>query len=246
MHINESGAGAGGFHTTRWSLLSQLRGSFSDGQQDALAELCQNYWPPLYGFARRQGRDSEDAKDFVQGFFAVLLEKGYLANADAEKGRFRTFLLTAFKRYLINEHKRENAVKRGGGCAVISLDDPDAERRCEGELADNGTLSADVAYDRGWAQAILGRVIGRLSDEFNEADKLQRFEHLKGFLIAGGGASYSDVARDLGMSEPAVKSAICRMRERFRQLFRIEIENTVADPREVDDEIRYLSGVLAH
>jgi RNA polymerase sigma-70 factor (ECF subfamily) len=227
------------FKTTHWSAV--LSAGKDEGEQGrkALAKLCQTYWYPLYVFVRRQGQNADDAKDLVQGFFAKVLEKNYIKDAVPEKGRFRSFLLLALKRYMANEWDRANRQKRGGGVETISLDANETETRYQAEPVD--TMSPEKVYERRWAQTLLGQVLQRLESEFKALGKEETYQGLKAFLnTEGHQRSYAEVGRDLGMNEGAVKVAVHRLRQRYRELLRSEIANTVADPALVDEEIRHL------
>lgn len=203
----------------------------------ALAELCQDYWYPLYAYLRRRGYPQEEAEDLVQGFFVQLLEKNYLKAADRERGRFRSFLLTALKNYAANEWDRRTAQKRGGPTPPLSLDFENAEGRYTIEPADERTPEQE--YDRGWATAQLEQVLARMRAEAGESD--ERFALLQGFLTGEGeGIPYRDVAERLDMSEGAVKVAVHRLRQRFGAVLREEVARTLADPGDVDDELRHL------
>jgi RNA polymerase sigma-70 factor (ECF subfamily) len=208
-----------------------------------LATLCQIYWYPLYAYARRHSTSAHDAQDLTQAFFAELLEKAYLQDADPERGKFRSFLLTAFKHFLSKERARANAQKRGGGRAVLSLDFQVGESRYHLEPVDHAT--PDKLYERGWALAILDQTLARLRQELANAGKEKLFECLKGAL-AGEGVqeSYAQIADLLGLSESAIKVAVHRLRRRYQELLRAEIAQTVASPEEVDDELRDLFAAV--
>ena len=209
----------------------------------ALEKLARAYWYPLYAFVRRLGKSPQDAEDVVQSFFAVCLEKNYLGAADQAKGRFRSFLLLALKRFLGHERERERALKRGGGEAVVALDGLSAEQRYALEPADQ--MSADRLYERRWALTLLEQVLARLRSEQVAAGRLEVFEQLRGWLTSGGrGTPYAELAGRLGMSESAVKVAVHRLRRRYRDLLEQEIAQTVASPTEVEEERRHLLAVL--
>jgi RNA polymerase sigma factor (sigma-70 family) len=231
------------FVTTHWSLVLAARHGNSTSARAALEKLCHTYWYPLYAFVRRSGQSPHDAEDSVQGFFAVCLEKNYLDAADKDKGRFRSFLLIALKRFLAKEHDKSQARKRGGGEKPIALDGLTAEQRYALEPAEQ--LSADKLFERRWALTLLEKVLSRLREE-QVAGKLEAFEQLKEFLLAGGrGTPYAELAARLGVSEGAVKVAVHRLRQRYRELLEEEIANTVASPEEVEEERRYLLSVLS-
>jgi RNA polymerase sigma-70 factor (ECF subfamily) len=236
--------GPGWFKTTHWSLVRQAGSGDSPEAGAALASLCQVYWYPLYVFVRRQGQQREDAQDLVQGFFAKLVEKNYLQGLDRDKGRFRSFLLVALKRYMANEWDRMNRQRRGGGRQVISLDAAETEHRFLAEPMDE--FSPERAYERQWATTLLGQVLGRLEGEYGASGKNELFFELKGLLSgerAAGG--YAELGGRIGMSEGGVKTAVHRIRRRYRELLRLEIANTLLDSAEIDEEIRYLFANFA-
>lgn len=212
--------------------------------QQALEQLCRTYWFPVYAFVRRRGYPPEDAQDLTQGFFARVLASETLLQADATKGRFRTFLLTLLTRHLATEFERKGALKRGGGSERIELDAADAEARYAIEPRD--TVTPEVLFERQWADALLERVLDRLRVEFDGTGKGGRFEVLKGFLLSPAReVSYAEVAAKLGMTEAGVTSGIFRMRQRYGAVLREEIRQTVAEDSEVEDEIRHLLHILA-
>jgi len=232
------------FVTTHWSVVLSAREKQSPASGAALETLCRTYWYPLYAYVRRQGHSPHDAQDLTQEFFARLLQKDYLQAAGRDKGRFRTFLIVALKRFLANEWDRARAQKRGGGQVLLSLDTETAEARYQTEPA--ADLSADRIFERRWALTLLDRAMTRLRDEFGAAGKAQDFEKLKPCLTADRGEiAYTEIARALGVNEPAARVAVHRLRKRFREVFREEIAHTVANPADIDDEVRYLVSVLA-
>jgi len=231
------------FVTTHWSVVVAASASETTHAKAALEDLCTAYWYPLYAFVRRKGRSVHDAQDLTQGFFARLLEKDCLQAASEEKGRFRTFLLTAFKRFLANEWDREKARKRGGGKVMISLDTTIVDSRCLAEAASG--LSADHVYDRRWALTLLDQVMGQLRGEFVKAGRAEDFEHLKTCLTAARGAiDYSEIAQALNASEAAARVAVHRLRRRFRKIFREAVAQTVDDAEEVESEMHHLLKAL--
>ena len=213
----------------------------SSGAHASLAKLCEAYWFPLYAFVRRQGMSEHDAQDLTQEFFARLLEKGWLNGVDRERGRFRSWLLASMKHFLTNEWARLRTQKRGGGTAVFSFDELDAERRL---LHEPATDSAEKIYDRRWAMTLLDHVMARLRAEMAGGGKLAHFEALK-FCLTGEKSAYAEVGARLAMSEGAVKVAVHRMRERYRALLRAEIAETVAGPEEIEEELRALMAALS-
>jgi len=233
----------GWFKTTQWTVVLQAAENSPNGDA-ALASLCQAYWYPLYTYVRRRGHGPEDAQDLTQEFFARLLAKNYLNGAGPEKGRFRSFLLTALKGFLANEWARANCLKRGGGQQIISLDAEETENRYLAEPMDSS--SADRAFDRRWALTILEKVMERLDAEYAAAGKSQLFNELKVFVYGEKGqGSYPESGRRLGMTEGALRVQVHRMRQRYRELLRLEIANTVDSPEAIDDEIRQLFSALA-
>jgi DNA-directed RNA polymerase specialized sigma24 family protein len=235
-----SPGGARDFATTRWSIVLSARADHP-GASTALTTLCEAYWYPLYAYVRRQGVAPHDAQDLTQEFFARLLEKDWLRTVARERGHFRSWLLAALKHFLANEWDKLRAKKRGGGLVFISINDDSAESRYVREPADHA--SADRLYDRRWALILLDRVLTRLRDEFAGAGKSEQFEALKGALT-GEKTPYADAAASLGTTEGAVKVAVHRLRERYRDLIRAEIAETVATPAEVEGELRYLFAAL--
>lgn len=236
---NPEPAGGRRFLTTRWSLVAAAQDGDSAEAREALAALCGAYWYPLYAFIRREGHDPDRAQDLTQEFFARLLEKDYLAAVDRRKGRFRSFLLTACKHFLANERDRALAQKRGGGRSVVPIDFDVADGRYSREPAH--ALTAERLFQRRWALALLEQVLARLREEFRSAGKGAHFERLKVTLTGEKGApAYRQLGGELGLSEGAVKVAVHRLRQRYRELLREEIAQTVDDPEHVEDEIREL------
>jgi len=240
---NSSAEGGRQFATTRWSVVRAAGRRSSPDSRQALQTLCETYWYPLYAYVRRRVVDINDAQDLTQAFFAELLGKNYVGSATAERGRFRSFLLTAFKHFLSKEWERAKAQKRGGGKPPIPLDFESANSRYL--IEPHRGLTAEQIYDREWAVALLGRIMQRLESESVQSAKSRQFEELKGFLIGEHpGATYSNVASKLGMTEAAVKMVAHRMRRRYRELLREEIAETVAGPEEVEDELLKLFATL--
>jgi RNA polymerase sigma-70 factor (ECF subfamily) len=238
-HSKTSG-GSGRFPTTSWTLIVNTRDRDVDVARKALAELCQAYWKPVFAFVRNKGFDLDHAADCTQAFFATLLEKGYLADIERSRGNFRSFLLVAVKHFLSNRVEAERALKRGGGRQILPLDfeGSDGLRRNE----PGHSLTPEAVFEYQWATSLLERTLQRLRGSYPSID----FDLLKPFLIGdaarGDGAA---AAAQLGLSEGAFKVAIYRMRKRYRTALWAEIGETVADPSQVDGEIRYLMGILA-
>lgn len=232
------------FRTTHWSLVLLAGRSGAVRAEDALERLCRAYWNPLYAYVRRQGHDPHDAQDLTQEFFARLLEKDYLRLADPERGRFRSFLLKSLKHFLVNEWVRGQAQKRGGGQRVISIDDETAEQSYLQQPVEQ--LEPETLYDKRWALTVLERSMARMGADYAAAGKKELFEQLKPLLLTeGSGDSYRSLAAPMGLSEGAVKVAVHRLRQRFREVIRQEIAQTVATPAEVEEELRFLMAALS-
>jgi len=211
----------------------------------ALAELCQIYWPPLYNYLRRRGHDREEAEDLTQGFFASLLQRQGFQSADPARGRFRGFLLTALKRYVINEHERATAARRGGPSRLpLDVDFDAAERSYARVLGSQDT--PDREFDRKWATLCIDRALASLRAEYHEAEKDALADALLPYLTDSGQLpSYRTIADHLLMSEGAVKVAVHRLRQRFGAILRRQIADTVLSPEDADDEMRELIRVVA-
>lgn len=235
---------AAGFAATRWTLvLAAADAGVSPRAAEAMEELCRLYWYPLYAYIRRRGHEAHEAEDLTQEFFLRLLSKDFLAGVDRRKGKFRAFLLASLKHFLANQRDYDHAQKRGGGQTVISLDGLDAASRYGLEPAHN--LTPEKLFERQWAITVLDQVLTRLQQEFAAANRQVLFEQLKPFLAAGRhSGGYAEVATELGMTEGAVKTAVHRLRRRWRRLLREEIAQTVANPDDIDEEIRYLLACL--
>ena len=229
----------GRFATTHWSLVLIAGQRGTPDANAALEKLCQMYWLPLYGYVRRRGTGLHDAHDLTQAFFARVLEKNYLGDADPARGRFRTFLLTAFQHFLSKEWEMNRAQRRGGGKSPLSLDFDFGDSLFAVEPT--GGLTPEQIYERQWAITLLNRVLERLEREMGQAGKRLQFERLKEFIIGSTGeATYTETAKDLGMTASAARMAASRMRQRYRELLREEISQTLSSPEDVDDEIRQL------
>lgn len=215
------------------------RQSDSVDARAALGKLCRMYWHPIYAFVRRRGYSAEDAQDLTQEFFARLLEKNWLGDVDPVKGRFRSFLLASVKNFLANEWDKARAQKRGGGQVPIPIDVKTAESSCGFEPADN--VTAEKIFERRWALTLLEQVLQRLRDEYTRSGKERLFEQLKQTLTEESrSVAYAEIAARLGMTEGSIKVAVYRLRQRYRQLLRAEIADTVAGPEEVEEELRAL------
>src|SRR5262245_44661638 len=231
------------FASTRWSLVLAADQRDSPKCAAGLATLCLSYWYPLYAYARRRRPSAEDAQDLTQEFFSRLLEKDYLRQADRQRGRFRSFLLTAFKHFLAKEHERAHARKRGGGRKLLPLDFDSGEQRYHREPSHEAT--PEVLFERGWALTLLEQGLAGLREELARAGKEWLFEYLKGTLSGEETPrSYAELAGDLGMSAEALKVAVHRLRRRYRELIRAEIAQTVTTAEEIDDELRDLFAAV--
>jgi RNA polymerase sigma-70 factor (ECF subfamily) len=232
------------FATTRWTVVLAAGQRHTPQSDHALEELCRVYWFPLYAYVRRRGYSREDAEDLTQAFFARFLEKNYLDRLSAERGRFRAFLLASLKHFLANEWDKSQRQKRGGAAAHLSLDWQSADTQFQ--IAAEPESSPDKAFDREWAVALLEKVIERLRAEQTAAGRAEQFEQLKVFLAAAKGTvPHAEVAKALCIDEGAVRVAAHRLRKRYRQLLRDEIAHTLADPAQVDEEMRSLFGAFA-
>jgi len=212
------------------------RRNATGGTRDALAELCQAYWYPIHKYVCNQGYPAEDAKDLTQEFFARLIEKDYVQQADQERGRFRSFLLGAVRHFLGSQRRRDRAQKRGGGQEALPLEAEAADGSYRFEPRTDET--PDKIFERHWALTVLERALAGLRE-------VKHFEHLKQFLVEGEpGGAYSRVAAELGMSEGALKVAVHRLRRRFGTSLRVEIGRTVETPDQIEEELRYLLTVI--
>jgi RNA polymerase sigma-70 factor (ECF subfamily) len=231
------------FATTHWSVVLRAGDSQSPHAADALEKLCRTYWYPLYAFVRASGQGAEEARDLTQEFFARILEKKWLNDADRQRGRFRTFLLAALKNFMANEWHRSQTLKRGGGMERIVWDELDAEARFALEPREVGT--PDSLYDRRWAMTLIGNVQDRLRDEMVAAGDAEKFEALEPTLTGDRlEQGYTALATRLGVTETAVKSMVFRLRKRFRELLRHEIGETVTNGGDEEEELRELLRVL--
>lgn len=231
------------FRTTHWSVVLTA-GADTPATARALETLCRTYWYPLYAFLRRRGHQPAEAQDLTQEFFSRLLDGNSLQNVQPEKGRFRTYLLAAMKRFLAQEWRDAHRLKRGGNRQILSWDSLDAEERYGYEPQTNH--SPEEFFDRHWAQTVVATALARLRAEMEREGNGVRFDLLKGHLQnAGPVTGYAETAASAGLSEAAVKSAIHRLRRRYAEIVRDEVAQTVASPAEADEEIRRLIKVLA-
>ena len=230
------------FTTTHWSVVLEAQGE-SPAAQEALEKLCRTYWRPIFAFLRRKGIAPAEAEDITQGFFAELLERRSLSAVRREKGRLRSFLLGGLKYFLANKGRRAMAVKRGKGQRPIPLEELRAGERIEMEPTD--PMTPDQIYERRWALTVLERVLSRLKDEYLAADNAALFDSLKELLPdEPGSPSQAEIATRLDMTENAVRQAFYRFRQRYQALLREEIAHTVANPGDIEDELRHLIAII--
>ena len=232
------------FATTHWSLVVAAGQRTTAESERALAELCEHYWYPLYAFVRRRGYSVEESQDLTQEYFAFLLERDSLRAADQRRGRFRSFLMTSLHNFLANQWRERQALKRGGGKSALSLDWHSGEQRYQAEPVDR--MTPERIFDRRWALTLLERTLTRLREQYRSSGKEALFVRLQGCLSGEGPQTpYAEMARELSMSEAAVKVAVHRLRQRCGELLRDEIAETVAEPAEIDEELGYLFAALA-
>jgi RNA polymerase sigma factor (sigma-70 family) len=230
------------FQPTRWSLVLQARGEGA-GARRALEDLCQAYWFPLYSWSRRFGASPQDAEDYVQGFFMEVMEKALFSSADQQRGKLRTFLLTAFRRHVNDVQRAETRIKRGSG-QVVSFDALEAESWYEVEQIDGE--SADAMFDRQWALTLLDKAMSCVEESALQRGKAAEFHAMRPFLTTDASAAdYEAAGKSLGMSANTFKVAVHRLRARFRDALRKEVAETERDGGSVQDELRYLMEVLS-
>jgi DNA-directed RNA polymerase specialized sigma24 family protein len=236
-------AGPGVFPPTRWSVVLAARQPHSADSAAALEAICRAYWYPLYAYVRRAGQSPPDAQDLTQEFFCRLIQRHWLEAADREKGKLRTFLIVALKKFMSNKWRRVSAARRGGGQPAMPLDTVFAESRY---AADGQSLAPEETFDQQWALTLLDLTVKRLQDEFAAAGKPGEFVLLKGCLMAERGSiDYAAVAQGLGVTEGAARVAVHRLRKRFRELYREEISQTLAEGADLEAEMRHLAAALA-
>jgi len=237
------------FVTTRWSLiLSAVNGSGEQKARDALAELCRTYWRPVFSFVCRRGYSTQDAQDLTQDFFITILKENWLHHADRSRGRFRSLLLKSLQNFLVNAAEKANAHKRGGGTEFISWDDWMAEAQSQLSIPIQAldSVPPERIFDLTWATTVVEHAFQRLREECESKGKLWLFQALSSHLTdERDELSYANLSAELEMAETAVKKQLHNMRQRYRSLLRDEVSQTVEDPADVDDEIRYLCASLA-
>jgi len=232
------------FATTHWSTVLAAGNSASPGSREALEKLCRTYWYPLYAFVRRQGHSSEDAKDLVQGFLLYLLERHVLDKARPELGRFRSFLLGCLKNYLAQQRDQSRAEKRGGDRQFLSLDAAEAESRLRTEPAHE--VTPETLFDQKWGVTVLAQALKSVEADYSRSGQARVFQQLHPFLQGDcARLAYRAAAEGLGLAEPAVRMAVTRLRRRYRDALRQAVAETVSDPKDIDDELRYLIRIQA-
>lgn len=239
------GSGGADFATTHWSVIAASTAADNDQAQAAVAQLCRDYWPPLYSFVRRRGFSFSDAQDLVQGFFGYFLQRKAYAQADPNKGKFRSFLLASLKNYMADVWDREHAIKRGGEYEFVLLDAEIHAIESGCGKHSSASLDEEQEYERRWAAALVARAINRLEKQYREGAKAQLFAELKRFITGGTGLPrQEDVAEKLGMPIDTLRSHLSRLRMRYRELLREEVARTIAQTDDVDEELRHLRDIL--
>ncbi len=242
-------SGGASFATTRWSVVAACQPETDVNPataEAAIAQLCHDYWPPLYSFVRRRGYSPADAQDLVQGFFTHLLRNRIYAQSNSAKGKFRTFLLAAMKNYIVDHWSKERALKRGGDRSFVLLE---SEITPVEELYANespaATLDEEWHYEQRWATALVSRALAGLRETFRGEAKADVFEKLQPLIAGGAGLPrQEDVAQELGMPIDTLRSHLSRMRARYRALLREEVARTIGTADDVDEELRRLSQIL--
>jgi RNA polymerase sigma-70 factor (ECF subfamily) len=238
-----SSAGARWFATTCWSVVLSARAGDSPEAHAAMEKLCHAYWPPVLAFVRRQGHDHTESQDITQEFFARFLARKHLDRLVHQRGKFRSFLLTFLKHFLSEERRKASAQKRGGGQLLVPLDALADQAGYLAEPVDH--LTPDQVFERRWAQAVLQTALSRLREEYTARGQAALFKLLGDHQPGANERSYADLGAELGMTEPAIKSAVHRMRQRHRELLREEIAHTVARPEEIEEELRHFRTLLS-
>ena len=233
------------FQTTCWSVVLSARNTeqSSDDWRTSLEALCQNYWYPLYAYLRRKGYAPNDCQDLTQDFFAKLIEKDFLEAIDPERGRFRWFMMDAIKKFAANWNAKQSAKKRGGDRQIFSLQFEDGESRYQREPTDG--LTAEKLFERRWTLELLDRAMDSLQQTYLENGKQRHFEALKVFLTADSSPpSYAEVAKTLGLSGAAIKVAVHRLRDKYRDCVHRQVADTLDDEDSLEDEFNRLLETL--
>lgn len=235
----------GEFHTTRWSIVVGAQGHCREDVNASVESLYNQYLSPLYAYVRRRGYSAHDAQDLTHDFFSRLLEKGWLSSARQDRGRLRTFLLVAMKRFLANEWDRSHAEKRGGGSRLVSLQSEEGEHLFAADEAANRTMPDELLFDRNWAMVLMQTTLDHLKREYERSTRPNDFAVLKSCLTAErGDIDYAAIAGELQLLPASARSLVHRFRKRFREIFREEVAGTVASPEEVDEEMRAVLSTL--
>jgi len=238
----QGAANASQFRTTLWTTVLTAGKQSSADSEAALARLCQIYWRPVYAYIRKRTPSPEQAQDLTQGFFARFLEKNYVARAERNRGRFRSFLMTSVENFLCDEYDRATSLKRGGGEAPLSLD----ARLSEEENEPAASLTPELAFEKRWARTLLDQVMSQLTKEYSDSNRRALFEDLQAHLWGEAEAiPYEELSKRLGMTSVHLRVTAHRMRQRYREILREEIAQTVSSPDEIDSEISYLMRVVS-
>ena len=241
----DSGNSGGIFPNTRWSMVVAARDSPSSERGEALSELCRVYWRPVYLFIRGRGHSPEETEDLTQDFFHRLIEGDLLqAVGGPDRGRLRSFICVVLKRFLVDDYHRKMSQKRGGGHQIVDIDGPSVE----GQMMDQGSKDTDpeVAFDRQWALDLLEEALRRLRNDYLRAGKAGMFEKLEPTISPQlERVSHAELALDLGMTEGAVKVAVHRFRQRYRECLLSALRDTLADDEEPEEELRYLLSLFS-
>jgi RNA polymerase sigma factor (sigma-70 family) len=241
---NTAHGSSSAFPTTHWSIVLDARAGSESQARAALAALCRQYWYPIYSFIRRHGRAHHEAEDCTQAFFARLLANEGMTHARPERGRFRSFLLTALRHLLANDWRDAQTAKRGGGVAPLPLEVEDAEERFTREPTDPG-LTPEQVFDRNWALAMIGQVVEEMRSEYVARGRAAVFDAINPLLLGDPGAdSLVEPAAQLGMSRNALATVLHRLRRRLGEGLRAAVADTVADPADVDAELRHLIAAI--
>ncbi len=232
------------FNTTRWSVVKSAGAADTKSAGEALEQLCTTYWSPVYAYARCVDNSPDDALDLAQGFFEQVIAGDFFAHADRSRGKFRSFLLASLKHYILNQHAKASAVRRGGRLQFIPLDQSTAETQFQIEPVDRN--SPDKAFQRQWALALLDEVVDALKAHYHECGEVRLFDALQPCLAAGRDRlPYAELGAGIGLSEGAVKVAVHRLRRRYRELLRQKVAETVSEPAAVEAELRELFQALS-
>ena len=236
--------GGASFASTHWSIVAQSAQTDVPEAANALAQLCETYWAPIYSFIRRRGYAPSDAEDLTQSFFAYFLRTKAYSRTDRLHGKFRSFLLASVKNFLADNWDREQAIRRGGGYRFVSLDQGTAESFYDVASASDST--AEHLFELRWVKSLTAGALDSLRQELHAEGKARLFEQLKNFLTGGNVLpSYDEASAQTGLPRATVKTHVHRLRQRYREIVRREVARTVSSPHEIDEELRYLCNILA-